>query len=110
MLRQGEPVAILIDQKLNTGQPVPFFGRDAMTATAIADLAIKYGYPIIPTRVERVSDTPSFRITFEAPVQWQKTDNAQADALTIMGKLHSIMEDWIRAHPSQWFWVHKRWG
>jgi Kdo2-lipid IVA lauroyltransferase/acyltransferase len=109
-LRDGEPVAMLIDQKLSAGQPIEFFGREAMTSTAIADLAVKYGYPIIPTRVERVSDAPSFRITFEAPVQWENTGNMQQDAIAIMEKLHGIMEGWIRAHPAQWFWVHKRWG
>lgn len=109
-LRNGEPVAILIDQKMNTGQPIPFFGRNAMTATAIADLAVKYGYPITPTRVERIGDEPKFRITFEAPVEWVPTGDDKADAVALMGKLHSIMEGWIRERPDQWFWVHKRWG
>ncbi|MCH2547265.1 MAG: lysophospholipid acyltransferase family protein [Alphaproteobacteria bacterium] len=109
-LRNGKPVAILIDQKMNTGVPVPFFGRDAMTATAIADLAIKFGYPIIPTRVERISNAPTHRITFEPPVEWEPSGDDKADALMIMGKLHDIMEGWIRERPGQWFWVHKRWG
>jgi KDO2-lipid IV(A) lauroyltransferase len=109
-LRKGEPVAILIDQKMNTGEPVPFFGRDAMTSTAIADLAIKYGYPIIPTRVERLGHEPKFRITFEKPVEWTASNNAKADAHKLMSTLHGIMEGWIRERPAQWFWVHKRWG
>ena len=109
-LRNGEPVAILIDQKMNTGQPIPFFGRNAMTATAIADLAVKYGYPITPTRVERIGNEPKFRITFEAPVEWTPTGDDKADAVALMGNLHSIMEGWIRERPGQWFWVHKRWG
>lgn len=109
-LRNGEPVAILIDQKMNTGQPIPFFGRDAMTATAIADLAVKYGYPITPTRVERLGPEPRFRITFEHPVEWTPSGDDKADAIAIMHKLHRIMEGWIRERPAQWFWVHKRWG
>lgn len=109
-LRNGQPVAILIDQKMNTGIPVPFFGRDAMTSTAIADLAVKYGYPIIPTRVERLGRQAKFRITFEPPVQWSPTGDARADAAALMRQLHSIMERWISERPEQWFWVHKRWG
>lgn len=109
-LRKGEPVAILIDQKMNTGQPIPFFGRNAMTSTAIAELAVKYGYPITPTRVERISDAPTFRITFEPPVEWEPTGDDKADAIALMGKLHRIMEGWISERPGQWFWVHKRWG
>lgn len=109
-LRDGKPVAILIDQKMNSGIPVPFFGRNAMTSPAIAELAIKYGYPIIPTRVERIDDAPHFRITFEPPVQWQSSGDNKADAAAIMQQLHSIMERWISERPDQWFWVHKRWG
>lgn len=109
-LRSGDSVAILIDQKMNTGSPIPFFGHPAMTSTAIADLAVKYGYPIIPTRVERLGKTPKFRITFQPPVQWTPTGDNKADALALMQQLHSIMEGWIRERPAQWFWVHKRWG
>lgn len=109
-LRSGEPVAILIDQKMSNGQPIPFFGRNAMTSTAIADLTVKYHYPIIPTRVERLGQAARFRITFEPPVQWTSTGDAKADAITLMHKLHHIMENWIRERPDQWFWVHKRWG
>lgn len=109
-LRDGEPVAILIDQKMRNGQPIPFFGHNAMTSTAIADLAVKYGYPVIPTRVERLGHAARFRITFEPPVQWHSTGDAKADAVALMQRLHHIMEDWIRERPDQWFWVHRRWG
>lgn len=109
-LRDGDPVAILIDQKMNTGSAIPFFGQEAMTSLAIADLAVKYGHPIIPTRVERLGRSATFRITFEPPVHWERTDDAKADAAALMLKLHSIMEGWIRERPGQWFWVHKRWG
>lgn len=108
-LRNGEPVAILIDQRMKKGIPVPFFGRDAMTATAIADLAIKYGYPIIPTQVERLGSDCRFRVTFHPPVEWQASGDDKADAATLMRQLHAIMETWIRERPEQWFWVHKRW-
>jgi len=109
-LRNGERVAILIDQKMNTGIPVPFFGRDAMTATAIADLTIRYGYPIMPTQVERLDNTCRFRVTLHPPVKWESTGDAKADAKKIMRLLHSHMETWITQHPEQWFWLHKRWG
>jgi KDO2-lipid IV(A) lauroyltransferase len=35
-LYRGEHLTMLADQKLNEGIPVPFFGRPAMTATALA--------------------------------------------------------------------------
>ncbi len=42
-LKQGGHVAMLVDQKLNDGIAVPFFGRDAMTAPAIARLGLRFG-------------------------------------------------------------------
>ena len=40
-LGDGRHIAMLVDQKLNTGIPVPFFGRDAMTAPAVAAFALR---------------------------------------------------------------------
>lgn len=109
-LREGKPVAILIDQKMSNGIPVPFFGQDAMTSPAVAELAIRYGYPILPVRVERLDNDVRFRITFHPPVEWTPTGDTAADTVTIMRQLHAILEGWIRERPEQWFWVHKRWG
>ena len=38
VLREGKPLGLLVDQKLNEGVPIPFFGRDAMTASAPAEM------------------------------------------------------------------------
>lgn len=103
-LKRGQPVAILIDQKMRSGIPIPFFGHDAPTSTALADMALKYDCPIVPTRVERI-DTHRFRVTFEPPLAI-----AGKDAAAIMGDAHRVLERWISERPEQWFWVHKRWG
>ena len=44
---------MLVDQKMNDGIPVPFFGRDAMTAPALALLALRYDCAVVPIRMER---------------------------------------------------------
>jgi len=41
-LRRGGHVSLLADQKLNEGLAVPFFGRPAMTAPALALLALRF--------------------------------------------------------------------
>lgn len=108
-LKEGSRVAILIDQKMNTGIPVPFFGRDAMTTTSIADLAMRYGYPVIPARVERLAHAPKFRITIYPPLEYEVTGEYEKDARNIMLAAHAMMESWITERPEQWFWLHKRW-
>lgn len=109
-LRRGDPVAILIDQRMRTGVPIPFFGHDALTSTTIADLAIRYDYPIVPLQIERIKGTCRFRATFEPPIAYEKTGDSKHDALNLMKETHAIMERWITQHPEQWFWVHRRWN
>ena len=58
---------MLADQKLNEGIPVPFFGRPAMTATALALLALHFDCDVLPARVERLRGA-HFRLTVFPPV------------------------------------------
>ncbi|MBT5780036.1 MAG: lauroyl acyltransferase, partial [Rhodospirillaceae bacterium] len=53
-IKKGGYTAMLVDQKMNDGIAVPFFGRDAMTAPALAQLAFKYDLPVWPVRTERL--------------------------------------------------------
>lgn len=98
----------MVDQKLNNGIAVPFFGRDAMTAPALAQFALKYDCPVIPVRVERLSDA-NFRMTFYPALTIIPTEDREADVLRIMTEVNAIMEGWIRERPAQWLWLHKRW-
>ena len=56
-------------------------------------------------RSERLEGT-NFRLTVFPPLEFSDSDNAS----TIMRKVNSVYEDWIRKKPEQWFWVHKRWS
>ncbi|MFH1804986.1 MAG: lipid A biosynthesis lauroyl acyltransferase [Pseudomonadota bacterium] len=107
-LRKGGHVAMLVDQKMSNGIAVPFFGRDAMTAPALAQFAIKYDCPVVPVRVERIKGT-QFRMTIEPPLVLPQTDNRHDDILTIMTMVNQRLENWIRERPAQWLWLHKRW-
>ncbi len=107
-LKSGRHVAMLVDQKLNDGIPVPFFGRDAMTPPALASLALRFDCPVIPVRVVRL-DGPRFRVTVEPPMTAVKTNDQQADVLALMTRVNAKIEGWIREYPEQWLWVHKRW-
>ncbi len=46
-LRDGKSIYMLVDQKLDEGIAIPFFGRDAMTTPAAAALALKLGSRIV---------------------------------------------------------------
>ncbi len=108
-IRAGQSVGMLIDQKMNDGVAIPFFGMEAMTAPAAAEIAIKYDCPLIFCRIERENGA-HFRVTFTQIEKPATNDTAALDAVELMRSVHTILERWIRARPEQWFWVHKRWG
>lgn len=107
-IKGGHSIAMLVDQKMNDGISVPFFGRDAMTAPAIAEFALRYDLPIIPTRPVRKKGC-HFDVFIYPPLEFEKTGDIKADSLVIMTKINALLESWIREYPEQWFWVHKRW-
>ncbi len=107
-IKNNESIALLVDQKMNDGISIPFFGLDAMTAPAIAELALRYDAPIIPARVFRTHGA-NFEGTIYPPLSYQKTGDKEKDVYNIMLAINQTLEGWIREHPEQWFWVHKRW-
>jgi KDO2-lipid IV(A) lauroyltransferase len=107
-LNAGEMIGLIVDQKMNDGIAVPFFGRDAMTAPALAQLALRYDCPIVPMRVERL-DGAHFRLTIEEPLAVEPGDDKNAAVLATMTRVNRILEGWIRERPEQWLWLHNRW-
>jgi KDO2-lipid IV(A) lauroyltransferase len=107
-LRQGRALCMLVDQKMNDGIPVPFFGRDAMTAPALAVLALRYDCAVVPIRMERLKGA-RFRMTSEPPLALPKTGNTEADRRALMTQVNAVVERWVRERPEQWLWLHRRW-
>jgi KDO2-lipid IV(A) lauroyltransferase len=108
VLRKGGHLGMLVDQKMNDGIPVPFFGRDAMTAPALARFALKYRCPVVSTQVVRLKGA-HFRMTF-APVDVPApTGDTVADSQAIMTRINALIEGWVRDYPGQWLWLHRRW-
>jgi KDO2-lipid IV(A) lauroyltransferase len=107
-LRRGAHVSLLADQKLNEGIAVPFFGRPAMTAPALALLALRFDCAVLPARVERLGGA-RFRLTLYPPLDVPRSGDRDADVLAIMTAVNATLEGWIRERPEQWFWVHSRW-
>lgn len=108
VLKNNGVIALLIDQKLNAGVPVPFFGHDAMTAPALAHFALKFGLPVYPSRVERLGGA-RFRITVHPPLEILDTGDEDADTRRILLAMNQLLERWVRERPEQWLWIHKRW-
>lgn len=108
VLKQGGHLGILVDQKMNDGIPVPFFGRDAMTAPAAARFALKFRCPLVVFKVERLTGA-HFRMTMLPPMDLPDSGDIHADTLSVMTRLNAQIEEWVRERPGQWLWLHKRW-
>ena len=100
-LRRGAHLTLLADQKMNDGIPVPFFGRPAMTAPALAILALRFDCDVLPARVERL-DGARFRLTIFPPLPITRSGDFHADAAALMGRVNATVEAWVRDRPEQW--------
>jgi Kdo2-lipid IVA lauroyltransferase/acyltransferase len=108
VIKDGGVMGLLVDQKMNDGIPVPFFGRDAWTAPALAKLALRYDAIVLPWRVERLPRS-TFRVCVHPAMELAPTGDAAGDVLRVMTQVNEILESWIRATPGHWFWLHRRW-
>ncbi len=105
-LKAGKSVGIMADQKMNNGIAVPFFGKDAMTMTTVAEFAMKMDCVILPVNCMRTGGF-NFELRIYPEIKVDKTsDNA---VFNTMLAINQILEEWIKESPEQWFWIHKRW-
>jgi KDO2-lipid IV(A) lauroyltransferase len=108
VLRRSEHLTMLADQKMNDGIPVPFFGRPAMTPSALASLALRFDCDVLPARVERLGGA-RFRLTVFPRLPLPRTGDHHADVAALMAEVNRTLEAWIRDRPEEWFWLHRRW-
>lgn len=107
-LAAGGSLGLLVDQKMNDGIPVPFFGRMAMTATAPAQFALRFNLPLVPIRIDRIGPA-RLRLICEPALALPLSGDRVADIRTITAALTARVEDWVRADPGAWLWLHRRW-
>lgn len=107
-LRGGGLLGMLVDQKLNEGIAVPFFGKPAMTTSAVATFAIRFQCPVIPIHVVRLGPA-RFSVICEPPMTIPSTGDSQADIYTMTEAVNVTLERWIREQPGAWLWLHRRW-
>lgn len=108
-LLQGQRLGVLSDQKMNDGIEAQFFGKPAMTSSAVASLALKLQCPIIPGYVQRLGPA-RLRIVVEPPIDYSEFSENNLDNIYLLTQLiNDKLEGWIKQKPDQWLWLHKRW-
>jgi KDO2-lipid IV(A) lauroyltransferase len=108
-IRNGRSLGILMDQRYDIGDSVPFFGHDAPVAIAPATLAARLDLPFVPVRVVRLEGC-RFRLEVEEPIEPDRSlGNARAIARDMTARLYRRYETWISEYPEQWLCIKRRW-
>jgi KDO2-lipid IV(A) lauroyltransferase len=107
-LNNGEHVGMLMDQRFGRGPRVKFFGRDAATNPLLAKLARHTDCPVYGVRTIRLPGL-RFRMELVGPLDLPRDAKGRIDELGAITAITRIIEDWVRAEPGQWLWMHRRW-
>jgi len=110
LLRRGEGVGMLLDQNALRSERVfvPFLGRPAATNFGLAMLALKSGAPVLPAFSARGADG-RHRAWIGAPIPLAETGDRAERIGVSTARFTAAIEEYVRRHPEQWFWVHDRW-
>jgi KDO2-lipid IV(A) lauroyltransferase len=83
---------------------VPFFGQPAATLLAPSRMAHSLRMTVQPVVAEFLPGGRGYRVRFLPP--W--TDWPSDDPLADAARMNRFIEEQVRLHPAQYFWVHKR--
>jgi len=102
-------VGMLIDQAVGAdeGILVEFLGRPAWATKLPAYIARKSGTPMVPVFIHRDGDAQI--ITFYPELVPSSAPDLETAAAEDVAALNGYIERYVIAHPTQWYWIHKRW-
>jgi KDO2-lipid IV(A) lauroyltransferase len=110
LLEADRHVAMLADQHVVQGVEVTFFGRRCKANPLIAQLARLVECPIHGTRiVRRRDDRNRFTIEMTEAIAPARDADGRIDIQGTTQLITTVIEGWVREHPEQWLWLHRRW-
>jgi KDO2-lipid IV(A) lauroyltransferase len=112
LLKGAGGLGLLVDQNTDIqGVFVPFFGRLAHSARAPADLALRFGSPILVGTGHRKGPNAGDGLQLEfTEISYDPAPpDREAEVLRVTAACQAVLEDAIRRYPSDWVWMHKRW-
>ena len=108
VIRKEGIVGLLIDQAVfpEEGALIPFLGRTAWASKVPVVLARKTGVVVLPIFTHR--EGQRLVITVNPPCVFEGTDTDEGMAADVK-RYSEYIERSIIAHPTDWYWVHRRW-
>ena len=108
ILAKGGSVAMMNDQKYETGVEAPFFGHACKTADGPARLAHRFKAPLQTMSVRRQTGA-HFQVAIQEPMWMDFDAPLESEVVKTVHRINRFIEDQVIAAPEQWFWVHARW-
>ncbi|MGH9687603.1 MAG: lysophospholipid acyltransferase family protein [Candidatus Acidiferrales bacterium] len=111
VLGEGGTVGILADHNttLEEGVFVDFFGVPASTTSGLARLALRTDAVVVPGFLRWDGQSRKYRLGFGPAVELVRSGDENRDVVENTARFTKVIENFVRAHPDQWLWVHKRW-
>ena len=109
ILEERGNVGFLFDQEASTGMMVPLFGVDAPTHKTPAVLHRDLGVALFFGSMIRRGDFLRYEARGALLEDPPRTDDRRADLRAILTDLNERLEERVREHPEQYFWMHRRW-
>src|SRR5271168_4551221 len=111
VLGDGGTVGVLADHNTDIEESVfvDFFGVPASTTSGLARIALRTDAAVVPGFLSWDESRRKYRLRFEPAVELARTANEESDVVENTARFTRVIENFIRAHPDQWLWVHKRW-
>jgi Kdo2-lipid IVA lauroyltransferase/acyltransferase len=109
LVQEGVTVGMLVDQHYTKGVDVTFFGRPCKANPLIALLARQLECPIYGVRIIRLPDRNRFGGDLTEPINPARDADGRIDVQGTMQAITNVVEGWVREHPEQWLWLHRRW-
>ena len=111
ILADGGTVGILSDHNtvLEESVFVDFFGIPASTTSGLARIALRTDAAVVPGFLSWDNARRKYRLRFEPVIQLARTGDEESDVRENTARFTKTIEDYVRAYPDQWLWVHKRW-
>lgn len=108
ILERGGHLGMLIDQHFTRGVVVDFLGRPALANPVMAKFARRFECPVHGVRVIRLP-RHRFRLELTPPLALPRDPDGQIDVQGAMQAMTAVVAAWVREHPEQWLWMHRRW-
>lgn len=107
-LKKGRHIGVLIDQRIEGGQVIPFFNRPSLSNPLVGIMARVFNCPVYGGYAVRLPDG-RFRAVMTPALDLPRDERGRIDAEGANIVVHNMVEQWIRQYPEQWLWLHDRW-